>query len=434
MPRSTLKLPRKTAIIGPAGEPRSTARKPIRGGSQGSRRSTAWPANDTGAIAAAPAIRPGTTAKPAQRLKKDTANTTGSPGSQLERATPLAPVERKNSADRPPPSADRGAPAGGERARIDPPGKPARVHPPRGIARSTGVRAAPPDRQAADRDERPSAEPQASLPSTAARQATVETPHTETSTATAGPQRGLPKEPPRLSKLVSQLAQCSRREADEWIENGWVSVDGIVITRLGARVTPKARVEIKDAASKHQIESVTILFNKPLAAATPADEGLETAATLIRPDKRWAEDSAAVHFQAAHLRGLALAGRLEAEEHGLLVFTQEGSVARRLNGGAARLEKEYHLHVEGDLVADGLDLLRHGLSLDNVKLERAQVSWLSEQQLRFVVHDNKKRQIQRSCELAGLRVTDIKRVRIGSVSLGKLPPGQWRYLRPEERF
>ncbi|WP_186407568.1 pseudouridine synthase [Candidatus Accumulibacter aalborgensis] len=372
--------------------------------------------------------------KPAQSFRKDTANTTGSSGSQLDRAVPLASAERKNSADRPPPAADRGTPAGGERARIDRPGKPARVHPPRGIARSTGVRAAPPDRQAADRDERPPTDRQASVPSTAACQEAVETPHGETSTTPPGPQRGLPKESPRLSKLVSQLAQCSRREADEWIENGWVSVDGTVVNRLGARVNPKATVEIKDAASKHQIESVTIVFNKPLDPATPADEGLETAATLIRPDTRWAEDGATGTFQAAHLRGLALAGKLDAEEHGMLVFTQEGSVARRLTGGGARLEKEYHLHVEGDLVADGLDLLRHGLSLDNVKLERAQVSWLSEQQLRFVVHENRKRQIQRGCELVGLRVTDIKRVRIGGVSLGKLPPGQWRYLRPDERF
>ena len=118
----------------------------------------------------------------------------------------------------------------------------------------------------------------------------------------------------------------------------------------------------------------------------------------------------------------------------MLVFTQDGSAARRLTGGGARLENEYHLRVQGELSPDGLQLLRHGLSLDNVRLERAQVSWLSEQQLRFVVHENRKRQIQRQCELVGLQVTDIKRVRIGGVSLGKLPPGQWRYLRPDERF
>ncbi|MCB1943714.1 MAG: pseudouridine synthase, partial [Candidatus Accumulibacter sp.] len=90
--------------------------------------------------------------------------------------------------------------------------------------------------------------------------------------------------------------------------------------------------------------------------------------------------------------------------------------------------------VEGELAPGGLDLLRHGLSLDNVKLQRAQVSWLSDQQLRFVMIDVKKGLIRRMCALVGLQATDLKRVRIGSVSLGRLPPGQWRYLREDERF
>jgi len=94
------------------------------------------------------------------------------------------------------------------------------------------------------------------------------------------------------------------------------------------------------------------------------------------------------------------------------VFTQEGSVARRLTGRDARLEKEYHVHVEGELSSVGLERLRHGLSLDKVKLLRAQVSWLHEQKLRFVLHESRKRQIQSMCEQVGLRVTEIKRVRI----------------------
>lgn len=225
---------------------------------------------------------------------------------------------------------------------------------------------------------------------------------------------------------------CSRREADEWIENGWVSVDGAVITRLGARVNPKARIVIKEIASKHHSESVTIVFNKP-PDASPADDR-ENAASCIRADNRWADDNTSFRFKATHLRGLASAGRLDAAEGGMLVFTQEGSVARRLTGGDSRLEKEYHVRCQGDLAQGGLELLRHGLSLDNVKLRRAQVSWLGEQRLRFVVHQSRNRQIQRMCELVGLRAIEIKRVRIGSVSLGKLAPGQWRYLRADERF
>ena len=231
------------------------------------------------------------------------------------------------------------------------------------------------------------------------------------------------------------MCQCSRREADEWIENGWVRVDGEVVTTLGTRVHPNAKIEIKEEASKHKTETVTILLNKPLDEATePAEGSSEAALQLIRPENRWAEDDTRFTFKATHLRGLAQAGRLDAGSTGMLVFTQEGSVARRITGDDTRLEKEYLVRVEGELTPEDLKKLNYGLSLDDVKLKRAQVSWQNEQQLRFVLHESRKQQIRRMCELVGLTVTNIKRIRIGSVSLGKLPAGQWRYLRENERF
>jgi 23S rRNA pseudouridine2604 synthase len=237
---------------------------------------------------------------------------------------------------------------------------------------------------------------------------------------------------------MSEMGLCSRREADEWIENGWVSVDGVVVNTLGARAHPNAKIEIKAAASKHQSEIVTILLNKPAdiacIACGPTEEGPSAAFKLIRRENHWAEDYAAFSFKATHLRGLALAGKLDDDSSGMLVFTQEGSVARRVTGDDARLEKEYQVRVTGELVARGLDQLKHGLSLDDIKLKPAQVSWQNEEQLRFVLRENRKQQIQRMCALVGLTVVSIKRIRIGSVSLGKLPAGQWRYLREGERF
>ena len=88
----------------------------------------------------------------------------------------------------------------------------------------------------------------------------------------------------------------------------------------------------------------------------------------------------------------------------------------------------------GAFAADGLERLRHGLELDGQQLRPARVSWANEDQLRFVLREGRKRQIRRMCELVGLKVVALKRVRIGSVVLGKLPPGQWRYLRDDERF
>ena len=118
----------------------------------------------------------------------------------------------------------------------------------------------------------------------------------------------------------------------------------------------------------------------------------------------------------------------------MLVFTREGSVARRLAGGDARLEKEYHVLVDGVLAADGLARLRHGLVLDGIRLRPADVSWLGEQRLRIVLRQSLKQQIPRMCALEGLHVREVRCVRIGSVSLSRLPPGEWRYLRADERF
>jgi 23S rRNA pseudouridine2604 synthase len=240
------------------------------------------------------------------------------------------------------------------------------------------------------------------------------------------------KEPPRLSKRLCEMTSCSRREADEWIENGWVSVDGVVVTTLGARVHPSAKIDIKDAASQHQTESVTIVLNMPVDGRPAESRG--EAVQLIHAANRWAEDESSCTFKATHLRGLTQVGKLDAGVSGMLVFTQEGSVARRINGDDTRLEKEYMVRVEGELSSERLQLLNQGLTLDEVKLKRAQVSWQNEQQLRFVLHEARKQQIQRMCELVELRVVAIKRIRIGSVSLGKLPAGQWRYLRADERF
>ena len=431
MPRSTLKLPNKkpAAVVG---DPRTATRKPIRGGSKTAKHNTARRADGQATAPAAPGARPGQQTNRPARFRSEFPRTAASPIEQLAAVLPT----RQESAV--PASEPRSIATDHQAASPARPGQQAKkTYPQRGIARSTGARAFPPAPQRASHDAvRPA--PGDSGPPVVAVQAAQKRPAeaaAATPAVTPSTPHGLAKESPRLAKRVSEIAACSRREADEWIENGWVSVDGEVITRLGARVNPKARIEIEDAASKHPSESVTLLFNKPIHPVAAGSAGeRDDAVALIRPDNHWAEDSTTFRFQARHLRGLALAGKLDADEGGLLVFTQEGSVARRLTGGDARLEKEYHVHIAGELSSAGLERLRHGLSLDKVKLLRAQVSWLNEQKLRFVLHESRKRQIQGMCEQIGLRVTEIKRVRIGGVSLGKLAVGHWRYLRADERF
>jgi len=251
----------------------------------------------------------------------------------------------------------------------------------------------------------------------------------------AGAPRHANPDDPRLSKRMSDLGLCSRREADEWIANGWVKVDGKVVAVLGTRVSPHARIEVAKAAAQQQGEQVTILLHKPVGYVSgQAEDGYKPASVLITPENRWAGDTSGTQFKPAHLRGLAPAGRLDIDSTGLIVFTQDGRVAKRLIGSHSEVEKEYLVRVEGELDAAGMELLQHGLSLDGVRLKPARVSWQNEDQLRFVLREGRKRQIRRMCELVGLAVTGLKRVRTGGVPLGPLPVGQWRYLRADEQF
>jgi len=234
---------------------------------------------------------------------------------------------------------------------------------------------------------------------------------------------------------MSELGLCSRREADAWIENGWVKVDGKVVTTLGTRVSPDAHIDVEPAATRHQSEQVTILLNKPVGYVSgQPEDGHQPAMVLITPESRWSGDPSPTRFTPGHLRGLAPAGRLDIDSTGLLVFTQDGRVAKRLIGHDSDVEKEYLVRVEGPLSDEGLRLLQHGLALDGVQLKPARVSWQNEHQLRFVLREGRKRQIRRMCEQVGLTVTGLKRVRSGGVALGALPVGRWRYLRHDERF
>lgn len=243
----------------------------------------------------------------------------------------------------------------------------------------------------------------------------------------------------RLSKRMSELGIASRREADEWIPKGWVRVDGQVVSELGSRVLPDQRITIDAKAKFVQAQKVTVLMNKPVGYVSgQAEDGYEPAVVLVTPDNQWREDQSGTRFLREHLRGLAPAGRLDIDSVGLLVLTQDGRIARQLIGEDSEVEKEYLVRVETVGVAtlsdEGLALLNHGLELDGEPLLPARVEWVNADQLRFVLKEGKKRQIRRMCEAVGLKVLGLKRVRIGSVMLGDLPPGQWRYLRAGEAF
>jgi 23S rRNA pseudouridine2604 synthase len=243
----------------------------------------------------------------------------------------------------------------------------------------------------------------------------------------------------RLSKRMSELGLCSRREADEWIAKGWVRVDGQVVSELGTKVYPSQKVTVERQAAAEQARRVTILINKPVGYVSgQAEDGYQPAVVLIKPENRWAEDRSPEHFDRNQLRSLVPAGRLDIDSVGLLVLTQDGRVAKQLIGENTNVDKEYLVRVEytkpGRLPDSDLQRLNHGLWMDGKPLLPAKVRWQNDDQLSFTLREGKKRQIRRMCEMVGLRVVGLKRVRIGRVKLGNLPEGQWRYLSPDERF
>jgi len=235
--------------------------------------------------------------------------------------------------------------------------------------------------------------------------------------------------PVRLAKRLAESVPCSRREAELYIAGGWVTVDGQVVEEPQFMVLQQ-KVELHPEASLIPVEPVTILFHQP----PDADMSANSVQQLIRADTRAADDPSGIRLLKQHFVRLTQGIPLEMNASGLLVFTQDFRVARKLKDDAATLEQEYVVEVAGELPPDGLKLLNHGLSFNGRALPPIKVSWQNETRLRFALKGVQPGQIAHACKSVGLQVLAMKRIRIGRVSMAKLQLGLWRYLMPHERF
>lgn len=232
----------------------------------------------------------------------------------------------------------------------------------------------------------------------------------------------------RLAKRVAEVVPCSRREAEQYIEGGWIQVDGLTVEEAGYRVAPQQSIVLAPDATLTPVEPVTILLHK--TAGMDMDAALQT----ITPDNLYAEDRSGIRFLKKHTVDLKLTSALEGNASGLLVFTQDWRIARKLITDAATVEQEYIVEVSGDLIPDGLALLNHGLTFNRKPLPPIKVSWQNETRLRFALKAGQLGQIAHVCGMVGLKVISLKRIRIARIPMASLPAGQWRYLKGYERF
>lgn len=236
------------------------------------------------------------------------------------------------------------------------------------------------------------------------------------------------EEPIRLNKWLGQSGVCSRREAEALIAEGLVSVDGAPVTDPGRKLEPGQTVVLKRAAAE-ALGGVTLMIHKPTGYVSGQPEpGKVPAVRLLT-----AANQVGAGPVPANDASLPPIGRLDEDSRGLLLLSSDGVVAKAVIGPESELEKEYRIRVRGEVTPEAVALLRHGLELDGRVLKPAGVFDKGKGRLKFVLKEGRNRQIRRMCELVGLRVTDLMRVRIGPLQLGELPEGSWRHLTAEER-
>ena len=232
----------------------------------------------------------------------------------------------------------------------------------------------------------------------------------------------------RLAKRVAELFNCSRAEATLYIEGAGVTVDGVVVEEPGFRVTGQEQIALLPGADLSPIEDVTILLHKPagmLVANVPE---------LIVTENQATEDRSGMRFLKRHLKELVMLDPLENAASGMLIFTQDWRVKRKLVDDLSRVEQEFVVEVSGQIIEGGLELLNQSINFNGKPSVPAKVSWQNESRLRFASKELSPRLITLLCERVGLSVVSTKRIRMGRIPMGGLVVGQWRYLMGYERF
>lgn len=223
----------------------------------------------------------------------------------------------------------------------------------------------------------------------------------------------------RLVKFLSSAGVASRRAAGELVKSGRIAVNGRTVLEPGTRLAPDDQVTL-DGAPVHPPEKrFYIMLHKPRGyVCTNSDPHAERRAVdLIRLDPP--------------VR-LFSAGRLDKESEGLILFSNDGAYVEQLTHPRHEILKQYHVRVTRDLTAPELERIRTGIADDGDVLHVRAIDRIGPALYRITLNEGKKREIRRITAAVGAPTVQLKRVRIGGLALGTLPPGRWRMLTPDE--
>jgi 23S rRNA pseudouridine2604 synthase len=234
-------------------------------------------------------------------------------------------------------------------------------------------------------------------------------------------------EPQRVNKWLGQSGVCSRREAEALIEKGLVAIDGETVTDTGRKILPGQTLTLSDGGGPAPL---SVVLHKPMGVVSAQPEQSQTPAVRLLTKADLLGESPSIPDRDTRLAPL---GRLDMDSRGLLLLSDDGVLAKAIIGPESDLEKEYLVRVTGKITPEKIARLRHGLTMDGRRLKPAKVSVVEGQELRFILKEGRNRQIRRMCELVGLHVMDLVRIRIGSLELGDLGEGRWRVLSAAER-
>ena len=230
-----------------------------------------------------------------------------------------------------------------------------------------------------------------------------------------------PTEPLRLNKFLANAGVCSRREADEFIQAGVVTVNGEVVTELGTKILRTDEVKFHDAPVSLE-KKVYVLLNKPKDYVTTSDDPQQrkTVMDLVKdvcPERIYP------------------VGRLDRNTTGVLLLTNDGDLASKLTHPKFLKKKVYHVHLDKNITAHDLQQIRDGITLDDGEIKADAVDYADERdkaQVGIEIHSGKNRIVRRIFESLGYRVTKLDRVQFAGLTKKNLRRGDWRFLTEKE--